>query len=94
MAGIQPITTAKRNGFLCLLCFEPRLYDDMVLPLTFFGMRVKKGKDTSYHFQSYDFMWDRPTMFVNMNIEQPLELIPQSNELSRGPPELVQHFRV
>jgi hypothetical protein len=52
-------------------------------------MRVKNGKDTSYHFQSFDFIWDRPTMFVNMNIEQP----PQSNELTiEGPLSLFSTF--
>ncbi len=65
----------------------------MVLSLTSFGS-VKNGEDPSYDFQAYDLIWDRPTLFVNMNIEQPLGLIPQSNELTRGHPELVQYFRL
>jgi hypothetical protein len=72
-----------KGMYILTYCCSSLDYDDMVLSLTSFGMRVKNGKDTSYHFQSFDFIWDRPTMamFVNINIEQP----PQSNELTKGP---------
>ncbi len=83
-AKIKPIPMTAKGMYILTYCCSSLDYDDMVLPLTSFGMRVKNGKDTSYYFQSYDFIWDRPTMFVN--IDQPLGLIPQSNELTiEGP---------
>ncbi len=54
MAGRQ-LRQQKGMDFFTYCCFEPRLYDDMVLSVTSFGMRVKNGKDSSYHFQSYEF---------------------------------------
>jgi hypothetical protein len=84
-AKIKPIPMTAKGVYILTYCCSSLDYDDMVLSLTSFGMRVKNGKDNSYHFQSYAFIRDRPTMFVNMNIEQPLGLIPESNELTKGP---------
>jgi hypothetical protein len=78
--------------FFTYCCFEPRLYDDMVLSITSFGMRVKNSKGTSYPFQSYAFIRDRPTMFVNMNIEQPLGLIPTGRRFKPPSPLRADFF--